>query len=335
MQTQKIVWLEIHAAELMKREKEILPEGFSLIRPTSLTDKAEHLQLIQDADYIIAGRIPITAEYIAAAKKLKMIQKWGIGVDKIDCIAAKARNIPVYITAGSNAIPVAELTLGLMLAVSRKIPYVSRTMREGMWVRTEMRSQCYMLNGKRVGLLGIGNIAKKVARMLYGFGAEVIYFDLFRLPEEQENELHISYVSFDELLRTSDILSIHVPLMDSTRGMIGASEIAQMKESAILINTARGFIVDEAALIDALQNKRLRGAGIDAFEKEPVDPDNPLLQMDHVVCTCHVGGAASDNVIPVTEHAYHNILSYSKGEPVDHRDVVVAKREFEEEGGRL
>lgn len=323
---EKIVWLEIHAPDLMEKEEKILPDGFTLVHPTSLTDKEEHLRLVEDADYIIAGRIPVTAEYIAAAKKLKMIQKWGIGVDKIDCEAARARNIPVNITAGANAIPVAELAVGLMLAVSRKIPYVSRTMREGKWVRTEMRAQCYMLNQKRIGLLGIGNIAKKVARMVSGFGTEVVYYDVFQLPEEQEKELNVRYMPFDELIKTSDIISVHVPLLDSTRGMIGAKQFEQMKQGAILINTARGPIVDEPALIAALESGKLRGAGIDAFAQEPVDPSNPLLKMDNVVCTCHIGGAASDNVIPVTEHAYRNIVAFSKGEAVSPKDVVVPKQ---------
>lgn len=323
---EKIVWLEIHAPDLMEKEEKILPEGFTLVHPTSLTDKEEHLRLVEDADYIIAGRIPVTAEYIAAAKKLKMIQKWGIGVDKIDCEAARERNIPVNITAGANAIPVAELAVGLMLAVSRKIPYVSRTMREGKWVRTEMRAQCYMLNQKQIGLLGIGNIAKKVARMISGFGTEVVYYDVFRLPEEQERELNVHYMPFDELIKTSDIISVHVPLLDSTRGMVGAKQFEQMKQGAILINTARGPIVDEPALIAALESGKLRGAGIDAFTQEPVDPNNPLLKMDNVVCTCHIGGAASDNVIPVTEHAYRNIVAFSKGEAVNPKDVVVSKQ---------
>lgn len=326
MKVEKIVWLEIHADSLMETERELLPEGFELVRPTSLTDKEEHLRLLQDADYIIAGRIPVTAEYIAAAPKLKMIQKWGIGVDKIDCKAAEERNIPVNITAGSNAIPVAELAVGLMLAVNRKIPYVSRTMREGRWVRTEMRAQCYMMNGKRVGLLGIGNIAKKVAKMVRGFDMEVVYYDVFRLSPEQETELQVHYLPFDELIRTSDIISVHVPLTDQTQGMIGAEQFQSMKEGAVLINTARGPIVDEEAMIHALQSGRLRGAGLDAFAQEPVDPSNPLLQMDNVVCTCHIGGAASDNVIPVTEHAYRNIAAFSKGEPVPARDVVVTKK---------
>lgn len=323
---EKIVWLEIHAPDLMKKEQDILPEGFTLLRPSSLTDKDEHLRLIEDADYIIAGRIPVTAEYIAAAKKLKMIQKWGIGVDKIDCEAARARNIPVNITAGANAIPVAELAVGLMLAVNRKIPYVSRTMREGQWVRTEMRAQCYMMNQKRIGLLGIGNIAKKVARMLSGFDTEVVYYDVFRLSEEQENALNVRYLPFDELISTSDIISIHVPLLESTKGMVGEKQFSKMKDGAVLINTARGPIVDEIALIAALQSGKLRGAGIDAFTQEPVSPDNPLLQMDNVVCTCHIGGAASDNVIPVTEHAYSNIVAFSKGEPISPKDVVVSKQ---------
>lgn len=322
--SEKIVWLETHDPSIVAMEDSLLPEGFTIARPTSRTDKKEHLALLADADYIITGGIPLTDEYIKSAKKLKMIQKWGIGVDKIDLAAAAEQNIPVYITAGANAIPVAELALALMFAVGRKIPYVDACMREGKWVKTQMRPQCHIIHGKTIGLLGIGNIAKEVAKMLRGFdNTNVIYYDVARLSEEEEKIYHVSYVSFGDLLKHSDILSIHVPLMPATRHMIDKEQLEMMKPGAIIINTARGGIVNEAALAEALQNGTIYAAGIDSYEEEPVNPDNKLLTLENVVLSCHCGGGVVENVKHVTEHAFGNIGKFSRGEKIDQKDRIL------------
>ncbi|MBQ2751039.1 MAG: 2-hydroxyacid dehydrogenase [Oscillospiraceae bacterium] len=325
--SEKIVWLEIHDPDVVKMEDSILPEGFELVRPTSRTDVEEHLKLVADADYIIAGGIPVTKDYIEAAKNLKMIQKWGIGVDKIDCVAADEKGIPVYITAGSNSVPVGELAMGLMFAVNRKIPYVDSTVRDGLWVKSKMRAQCQMIHGKTVGLLGIGNIAKEVAKMLRGFeNTNVIYYDVVKLTPEEEKFYNATYVSFEELIKESDILSIHVPLLPSTRHMVGKEQLDMMKPGAILINTARGGVVDELALIEALKSGKLRGAGLDSFEQEPINLDNELLKLENVVLTCHCGGGVADNVLHVTEHAFTNIAKFSKGEALNPKDRFIVKK---------
>ncbi|MCD8125671.1 MAG: phosphoglycerate dehydrogenase [Lachnospiraceae bacterium] len=324
----KIAWLELHDPEVVRLEDSILPESFEVVRPVSATDSEEHKRLVEDADYIIAGSIRITREYMQAARKLKMIQKSGIGVDKIDCVAAKEMGIPVCITAGANAVPVAELTMGLMFAVNRRISYVDASMRRGEWVRPRMRAQCRMIHGKTVGLLGIGNIAREVAKMLQGFeGTRIIYYDKIKLSDEEERRLKVTGVSFEELLRQSDILSIHIPLLPSTRHMIGKEQLAMMKSSSILINTARGGIVDESALIEALKNGTLRGAGLDSFEQEPINQDNELLTLGNVVLSCHCGGGVVDNVLHVTEHVYGNIVKHASGQAQDPRDVIVPSRE--------
>ena len=323
---EKIVWLEVHDPKVVELENSILPGGFDLVRITSATDKEEHLRLLADADYIIAGGVRITEEYLNAAPKLKMIQKWGVGVDKIDCIAAKKRGIPVYCAAGSNSIPVAELAVGLMFAVNRKLPYVDSSMRRGEWIKSRMRPQCRMIHGKTVGLLGIGNIAKEVAKMLRGFGdTQVIYYDIKPLSPADEMELRVTYVPFEQLLTDSDILSIHTPLLDSTRHMIGERELAMMQPDSILINTARGGVVDEAALVRALKEGRLRGAGLDSFEEEPIPPDHELLKLENVVLTCHCGGGVADNVLRVTEHVYSNIVNFSQGKEISPRDLIRVK----------
>ena len=323
---EKIVWLEVHAPEVVAEEDSVLPKGFTVVRPKSRTDVQEHLELLKDADYIIAGAVPITEEYIKNAPKLKMIQKWGIGVDKIDCKTAEEMGIPVNITAGSNSLPVAELAVGLMFAVNRRIPYVDSEMRKGKWLKKEMRAQCYMLTGKTVGLVGIGNIAKRVAKMLKGFDNEILYYDIFRLSEEQEKELGVTYAPLEELMKRADVVSIHVPLLDSTRSMIGEELLKSMKKTSILINTARGGVVDEKALEKALSEKWIRGAGLDSYETEPISQDHPFLKLENCVLTSHNGGGVIDNVVPVTRHAFENIQKFSLGIPMEPKDVIVPKK---------
>ena len=327
MEKQKIVWLQVQKQAVRDEANKALPEGFEVVYPTSGTDTQEHTRLIAEADYLITQSIYVTREQLQGAKKLKMIQKFGVGVDKIDCKAAAELNIPVYITAGANSVPVAEMAVGLMLAVNRRIPYVDRSVREGQWLKAEMRAQCYMLADKTVGLIGMGNIARQVVKRLSGFDVgEILYYDVFRLPPEREGALGVRYVPLDELMARSDVVSIHVPLTDETRGLVSRARIALMKPTAILINTARGFIIDQDALIDALREHKIRGAGLDAFEKEPLDPDSPLLELDNLVLTCHHAGSVIDNVLPRARHAYGNIEKFSKGLEIDPRDVVVKKR---------
>jgi phosphoglycerate dehydrogenase-like enzyme len=326
MEKQKIVWLQVLNPAVKAEANKALPEGFEVVFPTSSTDTEEHDRLIEEADYLITQSIYVTGEQLRRAKHLKMIQKYGIGVDKIDCKAAKELNIPVCITAGANSVPVSEMAIGLMLAVNRRIPYVDKAVRAGQWPKAEMRAQCYMLQGKTIGLVGIGNIAKQVAKRLSGFDVkEIVYYDIFRLSEEKEQELHVRYVPLDELMTVSDVISIHVPLTDETRGMISAERIGMMKPTAILINTARGFIIDQDALIDALREKKIRGAGLDAFEEEPLSADSPLLALENLVLTCHHAGSVIDNVLPRAIHAYGNIEKFSHGEAVDPRDIIVKK----------
>lgn len=326
MEKQKIVWLQVLNPAVKAEANKALPEGFEVVFPTSSTDTEEHDHLIEEADYLITQSIYVTGEQLRRAKHLKMIQKYGIGVDKIDCKAAEELNIPVCITAGANSVPVSEMAIGLMLAVNRRIPYVDKAVRAGQWPKAEMRAQCYMLQGKTIGLVGIGNIAKQVAKRLSGFDVkEIVYYDIFRLSEEKEQELHVRYVPLDELMTVSDVISIHVPLTDETRGMISAERIGMMKPTAILINTARGFIIDQDALIDALREKKIRGAGLDAFEEEPLSADSPLLALENLVLTCHHAGSVIDNVLPRAIHAYGNIEKFSHGEAVDPRDIIVKK----------
>jgi phosphoglycerate dehydrogenase-like enzyme len=293
------------------------------VRFAASTSAEDRLALIAHARFAIASGLPVTAEMIAAAPGLRLIQKWGIGVDTIDVEAARRAGIAVAITAGANARTVAEHAIALMLAVYRRLAFADRKLREGVWTRPLLRGVCYQIGGKTVGLLGFGNVARAVAKRLRGFEVELLYFDERRADAESERALEATYVSFEELLGRSDILSIHVPLIPSTKGLIGADAIARMKDGAIIINTARGGIVDETALYDALVRGKLHGAGLDVFASEPVDPQHPLLKLDQVVATPHSAGSVFDNVANVAGHAFANILRFARGEELSPDDVIV------------
>ena len=286
-------------------------------------DDAEQFSLVEQAEFLLPGWAAVTEPMLAHAKKLRMIQKWGIGYDRIDVDAARRLGIPLAITAGSNAGPVAELAIALMLGVYRRLPYVDRAMRNGQWPKAEMRETCFQIAGKTVGLVGFGNIGRMLARRLRGFDACVIYFDARPADRETEIALEASYVPLAELLAQSDIVSLHAPFTPQTAKMINAASIATMRDGAILINTARGELVDEQALYDALVSGKLRGAGLDAFDPEPPAADNPLLTLDQVVVTPHAGGGVFDNVENVARHALGNITRFLRGEPLAPADVVI------------
>lgn len=322
MATYTIACLDVFAPKVQEAIRGVAPAEFE-IRFARTYQAEEQLDLTVNADFVLLGGAALSAAMIEQATRLKFIQKWGIGVDKIDLAAARRAGIPVAITAGANAGPVAELAVGLMLAVYRRIPFVDRKLREGVWMKSEMRSTCYQLDGKTIGLLGFGAISRMVAHRLRGFDANIVYFDLNRADRVTERALRAKYLSFDDLLARSDILSIHTPLTSRTRHLIGREAIAKMKDGAVIINTARGGIVDEEALYEALVSGKLRGAGLDSFEVEPLSPDSPLAKLDQVVLTPHAGGGVFDNVENVAEHALGNIMKFLRGEALSPLDVVV------------
>ena len=320
--THFVACLDVWAPAVRAVVRRVAPPELDLHFATSY-DEAEQMALVRDAEIIFAGWAAVTRPMLEHARKLRMIEKWGIGVDRIDVEAARAMHIPLAITAGSNAGPVSELTIGLMLAVYRRIAQVDRALRQGQWLKSEMREIGYQIAGKTVGIYGLGNIGRKVAQRLQGFECEVIYHDACRADAATEQRLMVRYVERDALFTQSDILTLHAPFIPETAQVVNAARIASMKDGAILINTARGELVDEAALVAALVSGKLRGAGLDAFAVEPVAPGNPLLTLDQVVVTPHVGGAVFDNVENVARHAIGNIMKVLNGEPLAPQDVIV------------
>ena len=317
----KVAFLDVYEPPAVAEIRRVMPQDFELTAVVTY-DEAERLAAVADADVILAGWAPVPAHVIAAAPRLKFIQKWGIGYEKIDVVAAANRGIPVAITAGANAIPVAEHTVMLMLAVYRRLPFVDRELRQGRWLKSEARSFSYQLFGKTVALLGMGHIGRQVAARVRGFEARVIYHDKVRPAPEVEAQLGVSYRPLEQMLEEADIVSLHVPLNAGTRQIINRDALARMKPGAVLINTCRGGVVDEGALIDALRAGLLLGAGLDVFATEPATPDNPLWQMDNVVVSPHSAAATFDNVAQVAGHAFANAARVLRGEPLDPEDVV-------------
>jgi D-3-phosphoglycerate dehydrogenase len=317
-----VACLDVWAPAVREVVRRTAPADLELHFATSY-DEAEQFGLVEGAEIILAGWAAVTAPMLARAKRLRFIEKWGIGVDRIDVAAARRMGIPIAITAGSNAGPVAELAIGLMLGVYRRLAQVDAALRRGVWLKAEMREIGYQIAGKTVGLVGFGNIGRKVAQRLRGFDCRVVYADARRADEATEAALGVSYLPLERVLAGSDIVSLHAPLTPQTAKMIDAASIARMKDGAVLINTARGELVDERALYDALVAGKLRGAGLDAFDPEPPAKDNPLLTLDQVIATPHTGGAVFDNVENVARHAIGNILRFLRGEPLAAADVIV------------
>jgi glyoxylate reductase/D-3-phosphoglycerate dehydrogenase len=203
----------------------------------------------------------------------------------------------------------------LMLTVSRRLIWQHASVSAGRWRGNGPAPRMYELFDKTLGIVGLGTIGKKVARLARAFGMRVQYYDIVRLSEDAEDALGVRFRLFRELLATSDVVSLHVPLDDSTRHMIGAAELASMKGEAILINTCRGPVVDEAALHRALSDNRLFGAGLDVFDQEPPPADNPLLKLDNVVLTAHFAGPTWDNHVTRFRNAFDNVQRVERGEP--------------------
>jgi len=292
----------------------------------------ELINLIKDVDGIIVGIDPITEKVLEKAERLKVISKYGVGVDNIDLETAKKMGIIVTNTPGANSNAVAELTLGLIFCVLRNIHVSDRKAREGFWGRFVG----YELYGKTLGIIGTGSIGKRLVSLLKGFNLNILCYDIYPDYSWAERE-NVKYVSMEELLKGSDIISIHVPLTKDTHHLISKKEISLMKNSAIIINTSRGGIIDENALYEALRDKRILGAGLDVFEKEP--PENsPLLSLDNVVVTTHIGAHTKEAIENMASIATENLILALKGEKpkfivlenIEKDDRIEIKKFFED-----
>ena len=264
----------------------------------------ELIPLLEGCDGYLAGLDFITEKVINATQGLKVISRYGIGCDRVDLEAAKKKDIVVTNTPGANADAVADLTLGLMLAVARGIPMLDRSTKQGEWIRRTGIE----LGGKTLGLLGFGMIGKATARRALGFDMKVIAYDPY-MDEIYAKEKGIMSGSLEQVIEESDFISLHLPLLDSTANIIGKDSIARMRLGAIVINTARGGLIDEAALYQALESGHLGGAALDAYEKEPPDASLPLYQLPNVVTTPHTGAHTAEASLNMATMAVDNLIS--------------------------
>ena len=240
---------------------------------------------------ITRGGIKVTREIMAASPSLKTIGVHGIGCDHVDLVAAKDLGKIVFNTPDALTVTVAEMTLALMLSMIRRISSADRAVRAGGWQRKHSDLIGIELKGKTVGLLGLGRIGTATANRLKAFEVELLYWDILRYPEK-EREIGIRRVDFPELLAMSDILSLHIPSTAETHHLIGNKELSSMKRGAMIVNSSRGSVIDETALIKALKSGQISSAALDVFEQEPLKPDNPLLEVDNVILTPHLGGSS-------------------------------------------
>ena len=289
------------------------PGGFEIAWiPASLSD-AEKIEHLSGVEFVVLHPANLSAAVIEAAPSLRLIQLLAAGYEKVDLRAAAARSIPVATNGGANAWAVAEHAMALILALYKRLIACDRSVRAGEWRKAANGFNTFELTGKTVGIIGAGNIGRKVARRAKAFETDLLYFDACPVPEI-EQDLGARQVSLAELVAASDIITLHAPLLEETRGLIGAREFAMMKPSTILINTSRAELVDEAALIEALQKKKIAGAGIDVYYQEPVRVDHPLLKLDNVVLTPHTAGHAFEGWARRCKFAWENIQRVVQGE---------------------
>ncbi len=294
------------AIEYMRRE------GLDVDVRTNLS-REELLSVIGEYDAIIVrSQTRIDEEVLDAAKKLKIIGRAGVGVDNIAVDAATQRGIIVVNAPGGNTISTAEHTIALMLAAARRIPQADRSVKEGKWERK--RFMGVELRGKTVGIIGLGRIGFEVAKRCKGLEMNVIAYDPY-VPPERAEQIGVKLVDLDTLLRESDVITIHVPKTKDTAGMIGREEFAKMKDGVIVVNAARGGIIDEKALYEALKSGKVFAAALDVYEKEPPDATNPLFELENVVTTPHIAASTREAQRSVGMIVAEDVVRVSRGFP--------------------
>ncbi|MGD8457641.1 MAG: phosphoglycerate dehydrogenase [Anaerolineales bacterium] len=285
----------------------------TLGRPYTSTELQE---LLRDVDGYIAGLDEIDRVVIQSAPKLRVISRYGVGVDNVDLEAAKDNNVVVTNTPGANTASVAELTVGLILVLVRSIYDAVISTKVGEWPRCRGVS----LEGKTIGLIGFGKIGQEVARKLAGFDCQILAFDI--APDfDTARQYHVELVEFDELLKKSDILSLHCSLVSETGNLLNQKSFNKMKDGVYLINTARGELIDEDALLEALNRGKIHGAAVDVFSQQPPDPDNLLLQHPKVITTPHMGSHTDLAMNKMGWWAVRDCLAVLRGDEPEYRII--------------
>jgi len=279
-------------------------------------DDDEKIELVRDADFIMLFPGKISDRVLQAAKKCKLLQLLSAGYDEMNLPLAEDLGIAVANNGGANRVAVAEHTMMLMIACHRRLMTYANDVKAGLWKQEQNRKiDVFELEGKTLGIIGMGNIGQQVAKRSRAFDMELQYFDKYHpLPPTQEDALGLQAVALEDLLKTSDVVTLHVPLTKETYGMIGESALSLMKPSSVIINTSRGGVINEAALAQALAAGTIAAAGMDVMEHEPPDPNDPLLKLDNLIITPHTAGPTLESIPKRAANSFENIQRVWNGE---------------------
>ena len=292
-------------------------EGYRVLTMTD-GDDAECMRLLPEADAIIVGGTRLPARYIDAASRLKVVLHQGVGYhDTVDTDALMRRQIRLAVTPDGTSEGVAEHTIMLMLAAGRRLAFQDAEMREGRWHSNTFRATARQIMGSTIGIVGLGRIGKELARRLVPFGARVIYTDILEMDPVVERELGVERVDLETLLSTSDFITLHVPLTDLTRAMIDREALAKVQPGAILINCARGPVVSETALVEALEEGRIGAAGLDVYEVEPPPETTVFARFPNVVLTPHNAPGTRDVMALKFQRIFENADRFFAGERME------------------
>lgn len=288
--------------------KALEENGFDIVRNPfeRIMTEEEMAEIIGEFDAVILGVDPMTKAVLEKADNLKVISRYGVGLDNIDLEYAKERNIAVYRTVGANANAVADYAFGLMLDITRKIAFIDRECRKGNWKKIKTAEMWH----KTIGILGLGAIGKGVAKRASGFEMRILAYDPFPDKEFAE-KYNIEFVDLKTILQEADFFSLHLPLTEETRNLISFDEFKLMKKNAIIVNTARGAIIDENALYQALETNQIMGAGVDVFEQEP--PSNlDFMKLENIIIGSHCAASSIEAIDNMSSIAVENLANYYK-----------------------
>ena len=294
--------------------RDLLPPALTAV--VAKHDSPAFNAALREAECLVGfGDGTMNDEFYKKAPKLKLVQLLSAGYDRIDIEAARRAGVPVCNNGGANSTAVSEHAIMLMLAVSRSLVWQHANVSGGRWRgNNASEMKLYEMYNKTLGIVGLGTIGRKTAKLARAFGMNVIYYDVARLSEEHAESIGVRFALLEELLKSSDIVSLHVPLLPATKHMIDAGRLKMMKKTAYLINTCRGPVVDEPALIEALSNGTIAGAGLDVFDQEPPQSDNPLFALRNVVLTAHFAGPTWDTQFTRFRNAFDNCQRVMRGE---------------------
>jgi lactate dehydrogenase-like 2-hydroxyacid dehydrogenase len=318
MPTHKVFYFSHAPQNVYDIIREEVPPEFELVSLDEDSD-SERKQKIAECEVVIVAAKPMRREFVEAALRLKLLHHQGVGYqDTVDVHALKVRNIALALTPAGTTVGVAEHTVLLALAVCKRLTFADSELRQGRWHINSLRPTSFEIFGRTVGYIGMGRIAREAAVRFKAFGTSGLYHDPFvHLSAEEEHELGVTRVGFEELVARADVITLHVPSGKDTHHLIDEAVLRRMKPQAIIINTARGTIIDEKALCRALQEGRIAGAGLDVFEEEPFRTDNPLAALPNVVLTPHISAGTRDALKAKMRSLFQNVQRFFEGQPME------------------